>query len=696
MMQSSVRKALKKAAVALAFYILVLAVASLQPALAGVRGLFVGDDFISNLNPTLVANTKVSGYNTIIIFEVNVNPSGDLTGPNGELLVHDGVYVGNSSWGAQLASLKAEPTGINRIEMALGGWGGPSFPAIQSLVNSQGTGSGSILYQNFLALHNATNVDAIDFDDETTYDLNTSVPFGRMLNSLGMWVTLCPYQNESYWVSLLADLGPFNAYGGCVDAVYLQCYDGGAGNNPASWVSGFSGFNKVYPGVWTNVETLPATGLSTVTTKMRNWQNSCGINGGFIWNNTTDPPANDPWSLALANGLDTPYFNIISGASGGALDLANGSSGPNAVVDQWANINGGTNQYWSLLPTAGGSHFEIVAWATGQALGILGASTSNGAQTITNNYAGTSDQQWDLIDAGSGLFNLRNVKSGLMLDLDSGSTANGAKTQQWQSTGGVNQLWRLQPTGSYYIRAASGKYINVAGAGTANGSTIIQYNYQTNPWFQWNFNFDSSGWYGLRGVGAPTSCICLINGSYSLGADCDIWNDVGNPDQRIRIEPKLDGNFKFYFSHTGYSWDMSGATGNGVPLEQWSDDTNPWQEFALERIPSTNVLYQSTVLLGGQGLSCGTHTFIMQTDGNLVEYNGTTALWASGTSGNSGAYCTMQSDGNLVVYSSSGAALWASGTPGNSAAYVTLQSDGNVVVYSYTNTALWSTGTAGR
>ena len=54
----------------------------------------------------------------------------------------------------------------------------------------------------------------------------------------------------------------------------------------------------------------------------------------------------------------------------------------------------------------------------------------------------------------------------------------------------------------------------------------------------------------------------------------------------------------------------------------------------------------------------GTHAQ-MQTDGNFVYYNNTTALWSTDTDGFPGAYLQMQNDSNLVVYTPSNTPIWS-------------------------------------
>ena len=104
-----------------------------------------------------------------------------------------------------------------------------------------------------------------------------------------------------------------------------------------------------------------------------------------------------------------------------------------------------------------------------------------------------------------------------------------------------------------------------------------------------------------------------------------------------------------------------------------------------------------TITVNQSILSCdGRFTLILGGDGNLVLYEGSTALWSAGTAGKAGVRATMQGDGNFVVYTSSGTPVWASNTAGNNGASLLVQNDGNVVIYSTSGAALWSTGTGGH
>jgi lambda family phage minor tail protein L len=90
--------------------------------------------------------------------------------------------------------------------------------------------------------------------------------------------------------------------------------------------------------------------------------------------------------------------------------------------------------------------------------------------------------------------------------------------------------------------------------------------------------------------------------------------------------------------------------------------------------------------------SNGWYRLIMQYDGNLVVYSKTGAvIWATNVLG-SGHRLNMQTDGNLVVYNSANAAVWATNILG-SGHRLNMQTDGNLVVYNSGNAAVWATNT---
>ncbi|MHA3700952.1 hypothetical protein ACXR2U_02105 [Jatrophihabitans sp. YIM 134969] len=112
--------------------------------------------------------------------------------------------------------------------------------------------------------------------------------------------------------------------------------------------------------------------------------------------------------------------------------------------------------------------------------------------------------------------------------------------------------------------------------------------------------------------------------------------------------------------------------------------------------------------------------FLFQTDGNVVLYGLTVALWTASTRNATPGTMTMQDDGNLIARSTSGAIVWSSRSPipqpppaatspdrlklgqalspgqmlKSGTATITQQTDGNLVIRS-AGTAIWTSNTAG-
>ncbi|OOC01612.1 hypothetical protein [Amycolatopsis azurea] len=271
------------------------------PAAAGRSAIYGGGPFYQD-GQGVMDTLRSSGFTTVILWSIHVHDNGDLY-YNDHLVVSGGQYVGDAGWPARLRTLKQAPTSVNRIEVSVGAWGTPDWEAIDKLITRDGTGSGTILYRNFLALKNATGADAINNDDEAHYDVDSTVTFARMANAMGYRnFTLAPYTAVSYWKSVK------NGLGALVDRVYLQAYAGGSGNNPATWSQSLG--MPVDPGLWSKNGSGCSSGDSPaqVESKMRSWKSSAGIPGGFMW-------LYDDMKKCSAQGTAADYARAINTAT---------------------------------------------------------------------------------------------------------------------------------------------------------------------------------------------------------------------------------------------------------------------------------------------------------------------------------------------------------------------------------------------
>ena len=304
-----------------------------------------GNDYYQFTNPSM-AFDKASGFTTLITFGIHVNPDGTLM-IGGSACATNGVYVGPSNWGSLVTTLKTPPTTVNRYEVLIGGWEDTSYNNIESLVNSQGTGPGSILYKNFLALKNAVpGIDAINDDDELTYDLGSSTSFANMLGALGYKFTLVPYTYQSFWVQLKHDIT------NC-DYVYLQCYEGGAGNDPGNWNVAFGGTSGYS---LSGFHVIPGQESNTANpTNWTDWYLETGGQGGFYYPDIVFNTTN--WSAAILNSASqAPLIGLTNNDSGGssfntAGNWANGGvpSSTNGYVDSGYTLNAPSSGSYMFL-----------------------------------------------------------------------------------------------------------------------------------------------------------------------------------------------------------------------------------------------------------------------------------------------------------------------------------------------------------
>ena len=477
------------------FLLLVLVFSGVSKTIAQSTGVYVGGH-IRRERPGTIEKLRNSGFTYIILFNINVEPDGTLT-TDGETVCKDGKYVfGNTqpNYVSDIKKLKQAPTTISRIEICIGGWGNESFRRIKELINRHGVGSGTILYKNFKALKNAIpEIDAVNNDDEYCYDVATAVKFHQMMYELGYKTTIAPYTNRSFWENLVSQLGDR------CDRVLIQCYDGGAGNNPSDW---HLGNRAVHAGRMNYQE----GGVDACVAQMESWKKNNGVSGGFIWLYNDETWNLNQWATRMLRVFGTKKCddNIAilyadSDYRGYSKSLGEGSY----TQADLAMYGISAKDISSLKVTKG---FKITLYENADFTGnskswttdasFVGGDWNDKACSVRIEPNGKSGL--------SGNFKIMNRNSGKYLDLDNNKTDNNTAIVQFDDEGvDASQTWTftevMKGKGVYSICSYGNKNrgMDVADFSKDNGAQVQLYDYLGNPHQQFILYDCGEGYYQL-------------------------------------------------------------------------------------------------------------------------------------------------------------------------------------------------------
>jgi len=397
----------------------------------GFTGIFGGGPFYKNAanNITEIEN---SGFTEAIVWSVEVSSTGDLNF-NGEFpLTSGGVYVGNQyypDFPGDMAQLKQGT--VKRVTFSIGSSNYGDWEDITALVNAQGTGPTSILYQDFQALKAAIPaLDAIDFDDENSFNSPTTIQFGVMLGQLGYHVMPDAFDDSSYWTNVVSQIN--TQLPGTADGVHLQAYAGGSGNNPC--VGWNFGSVPVFPGLWDQVDT-PAQ----VQTIMTGWHQQCGILGGFMWlyDDFVGTGLAAQYAAAINNAVASSGFTL-TGPTNVFLNQSSTANGLITIKD-FGGFNGKVNLSLSSLPKGvtasiagtGNTRKVVFKASAGAATGFTSVTVTGTSGTITESVVLTL-----AVSAGVG-----TTGTGTQVNLSSDFNVSGIYTDGSKySTGGLDGM----------------------------------------------------------------------------------------------------------------------------------------------------------------------------------------------------------------------------------------------------------------
>lgn len=184
-----------------------------------------------------------------------------------------------------------------------------------------------------------------------------------------------------------------------------------------------------------------------------------------------------------------------------------------------------------------------------------------------------------------------------------------------------------------------------------------------------------------------------------------VWSTNTSGSHANRFVNQGDGNLVLYRDSTPV-WSSNTRTGtNGTIALQadgnlvyyksgsavWASNTTISDQTNLA---NDSMLAPDQVIFPGQYLTTPNRYYRLeiQTDGNIVLYTPTRAIWSSNTYGHRFDRLVVQGDGNLVAYDGNNYPVWSSNTFMSGGNRLILQQDGNIVFYAPTR-AVWSSNT---
>jgi len=158
---------------------------------------------------------------------------------------------------------------------------------------------------------------------------------------------------------------------------------------------------------------------------------------------TPSTPAGPPVATVVgpADGL-TVW--VVNRASGQHFGVAQDSTLDGALIVQSTTTS--SAQEWGLVAAFGGC-YQLANMHSGKALDNPGSSGADG--TPMQQWAigaGNPNQTWCFQSVGAGWYSVRNLASGLLLDLRDGVSGDGVVIQEWSAdpaAPNANQTWQL-------------------------------------------------------------------------------------------------------------------------------------------------------------------------------------------------------------------------------------------------------------
>ena len=249
---------------------------------------------------------------------------------------------------------------------------------------------------------------------------------------------------------------------------------------------------------------------------------------------------------------------IIESEYGTVLDVAAGGSDDGTNVQGWEDNATGAQRFVIKAEGTdknGRTQYSISAQDSGKALDVYAAGTANGTNIQIYQHNGTPAQRWYFASSttadGKPSFVIISTVSGKVVDIAGSKT--GANVRIWTANGKASQNWKLrlcpEPTfgtiesGAYIIESEYGTVLDVAAAGTSDGSNVQ--GWESNQTIAQRFYVSKKGvdangnqLFSISSVLSGKS-LDVYSGDNHDGTNVQIYQQNGTAAQRWRLVPSF-------------------------------------------------------------------------------------------------------------------------------------------------------------
>ncbi|HEY3870891.1 MAG TPA: RICIN domain-containing protein [Actinocrinis sp.] len=361
-----------------------------------------------------------------------------------------------------------------------------------------------------------------------------------------------------------------------------------------------------------------------------------------------------PFSVA---GIDEYYLQL---SNTGAWSIVKNTTGASLTTLASGTVAApGTGTWQHLALTVNGS--TITAAINGTTVG----SVSDGSYSHGQVGLGVNGYQTDEFDNLSvtpvgtnpvaATYQIVNRNSGLALDVSGASTANGASIVQSAPSAAADEQWQLTGTATGYdvlTNVGSGLVLDVPNNSTAQGVQLDQWSANGGVNQQWAVTGTGSGYYTLTNQNSGMVAD-VTAGSTSAGAAVIQWPSNGGANQQWQLVsvPEPNATYNLVNRNSSLLADISGAsTSNGGELIQWVPNGGVNQRWTFT--PLANGDYTVTNVNSGLVLDVPN---ISDTEGVQLDQwsanGGTNQQWALAQAGSGYYTLTALNSGMLAAVS---------------------------------------------